>query len=477
VCTIQYNTIQYSQYFPSFMLFPSHAKMKRRGCCSYLLFVSIAFTISLSLFASRTFAFTTNTSARIRIHTSLSTRICIHIRSTPRPLTLENSNIRNHAMLLQMQSSKEHFSLDANNQLVNHDFFGAKLEDVSTGADGNGNGNGDDRSDGNGDSDGDGDGKGDSDGDGKGGDNGSKDGNGGGDESDKKDGRGDGSSGGGGNGDNGGNGNGGDKRPGDFSSGEDDESHAYFGALSLLFAQNAEEETKRKAAHHIGRSALASFSSLATKNSALFSAKAKSKHMLQWYISQLESNPLMTKSLTSAMIAMSGDCAAQRLEHKFMNKGVSSGTGTGSAKSYNVRRGMSVFTDGLLVTGPIMHLSYGLFERILPIQTGAGGGGNLAALTHVLADSVFIDAIFVAITMTTTGLFEGYNLRNEIIPQLQTDFVPTMKASWVTSIGLLPLEFASFRYLPLSFRTLAMNLTSLVWDAVISMNTHRSRTQ
>jgi len=116
-----------------------------------------------------------------------------------------------------------------------------------------------------------------------------------------------------------------------------------------------------------------------------------------------------------------------------------------------------------------MHLGYEMFEKILPCSSS-----SFAALSHVLADSVFLDSIFVASTFLVTGLMEGYKPQ-EIMPQMKRDYIPALKASWVTSLLVLPIEFVCFRCLPLSFRVLAVNFIDVIWDAVISFMAHRSR--
>jgi peroxisomal membrane protein 2 len=191
-----------------------------------------------------------------------------------------------------------------------------------------------------------------------------------------------------------------------------------------------------------------------------------------WYMAQLSVNPVLTKSVTAGVIGAVGDSLAQGLERAIESR--SNGGGRGEPRSYDSRRGLSCLLYGLLISGPLMHLAYDFFETILPVASGAGPGSGLAAMAHVLADSVFLDSIFVATTFVVTGVMEGYNCR-QLWSQLRGDYVPTLKASWVTSLGLLPIEFVCFRYLPVSLRVMAVNFIDVVWDTVISFMAHRSR--
>jgi len=122
-----------------------------------------------------------------------------------------------------------------------------------------------------------------------------------------------------------------------------------------------------------------------------------------------------------------------------------------------------------------MHLGYEMFERLIPIhQAGSGLSSSLAAFSHVIADSILLDSIFVATTFVVTGLFEGYS-RKQVVSQLKSDYGPTLVASWFTSLFCLPVEFICFRCLPVSLRVLAVNFIDVVWDAVISFMAHRNR--
>ena len=194
-----------------------------------------------------------------------------------------------------------------------------------------------------------------------------------------------------------------------------------------------------------------------------------------WYMAQLTANPIATKSVTAGVIGAVGDYMAQGLDRLLESKSAKSNVERSFEFRYDARRGLSCLLYGLLISGPLMHLAYDLFETILPVSTGAAGAGSgLAAISHVLADSIFLDSLFVATTFIVTGVMEGYN-RRQIGSQLKSDYLPTLKASWVTSLGLLPIEFLCFRYLPVSLRVMAVNFIDVIWDTVISFMAHRSR--
>lgn len=231
--------------------------------------------------------------------------------------------------------------------------------------------------------------------------------------------------------------------------------------FSMAFAEKAKNQAKR---------------SLAVLKIPGFNAKLP----FLWYLDLLEKRPLLTKSITSGIIAITGDWAAQAVSQKLKSRdlqkvakisGFNLGTLFTINGQYNMRRGLACMIDGLCISGPIMHLAYDLFERTFPVSQG----GSVAAICHVIADSLVLDSIFIATAMVITGVLEGYSFQTDILPQFRTDYLPAIRASWITSTSLIPIEFACFRYLPLSLRTLSMNFTSVIWDGVVYFMAHRSR--
>jgi hypothetical protein len=210
---------------------------------------------------------------------------------------------------------------------------------------------------------------------------------------------------------------------------------------------------------------------------------------LNWYTRVLTSAPLITKSITGATIGILGDTIAQYLESRIESKHEqerqqldafrTSKSSSDNKKSfqwlrqYDGRRGASVIGESLFISGPLLHVAYNILEHLIPTTAG-GIGASIAAASHVLADNFFLDPIFVAVMFVTTGLAEGYTIR-EIIPQFRKDYPTTIKTSWAASIFLLPVGFVCFRFLPLNYRVLGVNFIDIAWDAMISFFIHRSR--
>lgn len=192
-----------------------------------------------------------------------------------------------------------------------------------------------------------------------------------------------------------------------------------------------------------------------------------------WYMACLSSFPLYTKALTTAIIGMMGDTGAQMIEERIRSR--KEGTPFQFRQSYDRRRGLANAADGFLVTGPLLHFAYNFLETIIPVSGAATGlGATIAALIQVLIDDFILDGIFVAIMFVTTGLGEGYRLR-QILSQFRKDYTGAVRASWATSVFLLPCEFVLFRFFPLRFRVLGMNLIDIFWEGMVSYMVHQRR--
>jgi hypothetical protein len=224
---------------------------------------------------------------------------------------------------------------------------------------------------------------------------------------------------------------------------------------------------------------------------ALGSLTKLSSSFIAWYLSALDAAPLLTKCVTGGLIAFTGDYGAQWFEwkskqaHKQPSENIkaelSIRAGGSMAKQGNIlsihgtyvkRRGIARFLECLLISSPLMHYGYDLFETIVPVGGGSALYRSFAALTHVLADCVFLDAIFVMTGIVFTGLLEGQRLRKQVIPNLRRVYLPTLKASIMTCGALAPLQFLSFRFLPLPLRVLSVNAVDLIWTGVISFVSH-----
>ena len=61
------------------------------------------------------------------------------------------------------------------------------------------------------------------------------------------------------------------------------------------------------------------------------------------------------------------------------------------------------------------------------------------------------------------------------MPNLRRQYLPTLRGAFLTSAVFSPIQFYSFRYLPVSTRVLCVNLCDVAWYAAVSLGRHRER--
>ena len=281
--------------------------------------------------------------------------------------------------------------------------------------------------------------------------------------------------------------------------------------------------------------------------------------IIEWYLKILNDHPLATKSLTTGFVQFFGDALAQYYEYyenqqqeeaeedgtndqisqvqplKMNDRESQPSRGRDRGRRfrssffhdhYAFRRGTTLFVDGLVLSGPLLHYCFDLMERwiptssedeisideaSLPLSSSSSSWSEaseeiIATCLHVLINDIVIDSIYIILSFAFTSILEGdykvIDIRrtmmmtftssttttttmkkrfktttNNLWTSLRIDIFPSIKASWYTSLGLMPIEFVCFRYLHVSLRVLAMNACDLLWGAIISFVSHRSKKQ
>jgi hypothetical protein len=197
----------------------------------------------------------------------------------------------------------------------------------------------------------------------------------------------------------------------------------------------------------------------------------------------MEDYELLTKTITAGLMGIVGDIFAQGLEQYLEKDDVTTISDLLSSLFFTLdkHRTFALFCDGL-ITGPLLHHVYELYETLLPIpEIGDDDPQSVRksrkrlylTIVHVLIDNTLMAILYVFLTMCTTAIFEGHY---ETIPnELRHDFYSAVKASWASSIVLAPMQLVSFLYLPKELKVLAVNVQDIVWVAVISYATHLNR--
>lgn len=207
-------------------------------------------------------------------------------------------------------------------------------------------------------------------------------------------------------------------------------------------------------------------------------------HFGSLYHDYLETYPLATKSITTAVIGVIGDAAAQLHEVRLRagnTTSSSSASHTTKVFSLDSRRCLASIANNLFLTAPIYHFGYAWLDNMMPVggddaDTSSVMGSSMAALAQVLVDCILFDALFVFLMYVSSVSIEGYHSNddalNHPIASMKRSLLPAIFASWKVNIFMIPIEFILFRYFPLRLRVLGMNFIDLVWEAVVSFSIH-----
>lgn len=188
---------------------------------------------------------------------------------------------------------------------------------------------------------------------------------------------------------------------------------------------------------------------------------------LKRYMRFLDEAPLLTKVFTSGLLGALSDVIAQVIENSGRSKFDGLETPT---MSLDWQRVLALSVVGMVLTAPMFHFLYDLLEHVIP-SSAAG----LRSVKNVTAQLV-VDQLVAAPLWVVSfyGLFSvaenGRVALPDIVAQIQRDFVPTMKLTWM----IFPVfQVISFGFLPKKMRVLVLNVVDLGYTAALSYIKHR----
>jgi len=138
----------------------------------------------------------------------------------------------------------------------------------------------------------------------------------------------------------------------------------------------------------------------------------------------------------------------------------------------DVHRFLAVLFDGCCVSGPGLHAGYALLEQTIPCAGRRGALRNV--LLQVAVDELVFDPLFIGAFFFSTGLVERQRPA-DTLRELRREYWPTLRGAFLTSAAFTPIQFCSFRYLPVKSRVLVVNLCDVAWYAAVSCGRHSER--
>ena len=164
---------------------------------------------------------------------------------------------------------------------------------------------------------------------------------------------------------------------------------------------------------------------------------------------QLYTNPLRTKSLTSAVIYILGNYTSQRIA---------------GAKAIDQTSLLAFGGYGLLFGGSIPHYFFEFLEWLVP------GTSTVATVKQLLFQRLIFTPLYQLFTLYTISRMEGRTHR-QAIHQLIPIYMPVLIANWK---WLTALSVINLTVVPPALRVVFMNLVGFVWSVYIATKRRRA---
>ena len=181
-------------------------------------------------------------------------------------------------------------------------------------------------------------------------------------------------------------------------------------------------------------------------------ATTKSTSLLGWYSNKLDTHPVLTKSITSAIIAAAGDAGCQKVSSQ-------------KGEPFDLKRCARFFILGGALVGPAVHWWYGTIVSLLPGQTPA------RVILRVCADQFLFSPVCLSAFLSSLWTLEstqivGDETKHEPFQQkLKSELPGVLQANWGFWFPVLSLNFG---FVPLKFQVLFSNVASLAWNGYLS---------
>jgi len=170
------------------------------------------------------------------------------------------------------------------------------------------------------------------------------------------------------------------------------------------------------------------------------------------YGAQLQSRPILTKSVTAGLIFGLSDWTAQRLAKKSSK--------TESDKKLDWTRILTAAAVGLLYFGPAAHKWYETIFRLLP------GTSLVSTLQKATLGQLLFGPSFTCIFFATSLMQGGTFTISNWISKIKTD----LPGAWVAGLGFWPLvDLVSFSLVPRQWIPLFVNSCSFFWTIYLSL--------
>lgn len=181
-----------------------------------------------------------------------------------------------------------------------------------------------------------------------------------------------------------------------------------------------------------------------TQSASRLSSISKSA-FIGWYLGMIKTRPILTKSITSALIYTAADFTSQTMTRS-------------SSEAYDVIRTFRMAGYGMIILGPSLHFWFNFVSRVLPKQD------LITIFKKMFMGQTIYGPIMTATFFSVNAALQGEKGK-EIMARLKRDMLPTM----INNVLYWPIcDFITFRFVPVHLQPLVSNSFAYVWTIYIT---------
>lgn len=159
-----------------------------------------------------------------------------------------------------------------------------------------------------------------------------------------------------------------------------------------------------------------------------------------WYLGMIKSRPIVTKSVTSALIYTAADLSSQTILGE-------------STEGYDLVRTLRMAGYGIVILGPSLHYWFNFVSRVFPKRDLLSTFKKIALGQTVYGPAMTI--IFFSVNAALQGESDS-----DIVARLKRDLIPTM----IRGVMYWPIcDFVTFKFVPVHLQPLVSNSFSYLW--------------
>ncbi|KAF8377627.1 hypothetical protein HHK36_031009 [Tetracentron sinense] len=149
-----------------------------------------------------------------------------------------------------------------------------------------------------------------------------------------------------------------------------------------------------------------------------------------WYLGMINSRPLLTKSITSALIYTAADLSSQTITKP-------------SSESFDSIRTLRMAGYGMLILGPSLHFWFNFVSKVLPKRD------ILTTFKKIIMGQTTYGPFMTVVFLSLNAGLQGEN-DAEIVARLKRDLFPTL----ISGLMYWPMcDFVTFKFIPVHLQS------------------------